>query len=303
MIRECHKCKSLFVANPPSPAELQSYYPPHYVAYTERVESTIRRVMGRLQTALFQAKNDVPPKTWAATVMRALPLAGYTRGYVMVPQGNHLDVGCGAGQFLEISRSLGMSPYGVEPNLAASQAAQAKGLNVLCGTLEDGRFPDRYFDLITMNHVFEHVNDPRATLIEACRILRLGGTLIITTPNAKSLIRLLFGKYWFQLDAPRHLQIYTFGSIVWLAQQARLEITNVHWVGHPVALTASLYNLLCPHGTHTPRTFLHRLLVGPPVQWLALPLTAIVNAFRLGDTIEVRMTSRAGQTARTAEEG
>jgi 2-polyprenyl-3-methyl-5-hydroxy-6-metoxy-1,4-benzoquinol methylase len=195
-----------------------------------------------------------------------------------------------------------MAPYGVEPNLVACEAARAKGLTVVCGTLEDGRFPDRHFDLITMNHVFEHVDDPSATLIEASRILRLGGTLIIATPNADSLLRRLFGKYWFQLDAPRHLQVYTIASIARLARVAEFEITSVRWTGHPVALTASLYNLFRPRGTHTPRTVLHKLLVGPPIQWLALPLTAITNALRLGDTIEVRMTIRTGRKPELARE-
>ncbi len=298
-IRACGACKSLFVANPPAPGELQSYYPAEYVAYLEGRTSLVRRTMGRVQWALFQARNDIPPMSWATSLLKMLPVGGFVRGFVHLPRGRHLDIGCGAGQFLEISRSLGMEAYGVEPSGVGVEAAQAKGLRVTRGTLSDGRFPADCFDLITMNHVFEHVDDPKATLLEASRILKPGGTIILATPNARSLVRYLFGKYWFQQDSPRHLQVCTPDSIALIAADASLRITSVRWIGHPLSFSASLYNMLVPDGAHTPRTPLHKFLVSPPVSLLFLPLTAVVNLMRLGDTIELFMASdhddRAGQ--------
>lgn len=290
-IRACSGCHSLFVANPPVGEDMDQYYPPNYVAYIEEQVSLLRRIRRDVHLALFRTRNNISPRSWLTPILTALPLAGYVRGYVLTAGGRHLDIGCGEGQFLELSRSLGMDVYGVEPNAAAARAANLKGLRVTCGILEDGRFPARYFDLITMNHVFEHVASPRATLIEAGRILKPGGTLIIATPNANSLLEHLFGKYWFQLGAPRHLQIYTPDSISGLARTAHLRIASTRWIGHPVAVAGSLYNRLVPDGKHTPRTVLHRLLLSPPALWLSIVPTAITNAFHLGDTIEVRMTT------------
>ena len=270
---------------------MDPYYPSDYAAYNEEPESLLRRLRRTLHLTLFRARNNIAPRSWATPILKVLPLACYARGYVLTAGGRHLDIGCGAGQFLELSRSLGMNVYGVEPNRAAAQAANSKGLSVTCGILHDGQFPDHYFDLITMNHVFEHVREPLDTLIEAGRILKPGGTLIITTPNAESLLYRIFGKYWFQLDAPRHLQIYTPGSIAGLARTGHLRITSTRWLGHPVALAGSLYNRLFPNGTHTPRTVLHRLLLSPPAQWLLVVPTAITNALRIGDTVEVRLTT------------
>ena len=43
--------------------------------------------------------------------------------------------------------------------------------------------PDRSFDLITANMVFEHVDDPGAVLAESARLLKPGGVLLFHTPN------------------------------------------------------------------------------------------------------------------------
>jgi len=290
-IQSCDSCRTLFITNPPIGEAMDEYYPAGYVAYTEAHASLVHRIRRRVSLAIFRARNRIPPRSWMTPFLAVLPLDGYARGFVLTPGGRHLDVGCGAGQFLEVSRSLGMEVCGVEPNPAAAKAAQSKGLSVTCGVLEDGGFPDRHFDLITMNHVFEHVGEPLVTLVEAGRILKPGGTLIVATPNAESLLLRLFGAYWFQLDAPRHLQIYTPDSIARLAQIAHLRIARTRWLGHPVALAGSIYNRLVPNGKHAPRTVLHRLLLSPPVLWLLIVPTAMTNALCLGDSIEVWMTT------------
>jgi SAM-dependent methyltransferase len=44
-------------------------------------------------------------------------------------------------------------------------------------------FADRTFDVIVLNEVIEHVRDDRATLREALRVLRPGGSVVIYAPN------------------------------------------------------------------------------------------------------------------------
>ena len=44
-------------------------------------------------------------------------------------------------------------------------------------------FPDKTFDLVTMNQVIEHVADQHAVVREAARVLRAGGVLYIACPN------------------------------------------------------------------------------------------------------------------------
>ena len=44
-------------------------------------------------------------------------------------------------------------------------------------------FEDNKFDVITLLEVLEHVEDPRASLREACRLCKNGGIIIISVPN------------------------------------------------------------------------------------------------------------------------
>ena len=60
-----------------------------------------------------------------------------------------------------------------------------------------------------MNHVLEHLYNPRETLTRLCSKMPQGGRLHLATPNAASATFRLFGKCWFPLDCPRHIVIYT----------------------------------------------------------------------------------------------
>jgi len=70
-----------------------------------------------------------------------------------------------------------------------------------------------------MNHVIEHVHDPLGSLAEIHRVLREGGTLVVTTPNADSWGHRHFGPDWRGLEPPRHLQIFNGNNLVALAQR------------------------------------------------------------------------------------
>jgi glycosyltransferase involved in cell wall biosynthesis len=73
-----------------------------------------------------------------------------------------LDVGCGVGYFLRIAAQLGATIEGIEPSPVAAAQAPASGLPIFQGTVEDyvALRPDGAFDIITANHVLEHVSDP-----------------------------------------------------------------------------------------------------------------------------------------------
>lgn len=46
-------------------------------------------------------------------------------------------------------------------------------------------FATNSFDVVTLNYVAEHLEDPMATFEEVARVLRAGGLLVIVTPNAR----------------------------------------------------------------------------------------------------------------------
>lgn len=74
--------------------------------------------------------------------------------------------------------------------------------------IQTKRLESDQFDLVLLPHFLEHLKDPTAFLAEMLRVLKLGGSLILSTPNPSSLTALVFKNYWIGLDAPRHLYLF-----------------------------------------------------------------------------------------------
>ncbi|MFQ6057613.1 MAG: class I SAM-dependent methyltransferase [Anaerolineae bacterium] len=107
-----------------------------------------------------------------------------------------LDVGCHIGVFLEIAQERGWEAWGVEPSHWAAEQAQAKGLQVINGTLEEAAFPDASFDVVTMWDVIEHLTDPLGELREVNRVLKEGGLLCVHTMDIESPLARVLGERW-----------------------------------------------------------------------------------------------------------
>lgn len=124
-----------------------------------------------------------------------------------------LDVGCGNGTFLEIAGALGWDAAGIEPDPKAVEVCRRRGLKVYQGDIRalEGRVG--CYDVITLNHVIEHVHAP-VSLLGACfRLLKPRGLLWIATPNLGSAGHSLYGPHWRGLEAPRHLVLFTWSSL------------------------------------------------------------------------------------------
>jgi 2-polyprenyl-3-methyl-5-hydroxy-6-metoxy-1,4-benzoquinol methylase len=158
-----------------------------------------------------------------------MSFVGEKLGYVIYhsasPKGKLLDVGCGSGFYLNEMRDLGWEVMGVEPDNRAVEIARGfYGLSVMAGNLHDCNFPDNEFDLITLNHVIEHVLDPIALLEECKRVIKPGGRVVITCPNTLSLGHSIFRESWYHLDPPRHLFLFSRNTLAKIARIAGLDV-------------------------------------------------------------------------------
>lgn len=109
-----------------------------------------------------------------------------------------LDVGCAAGFLLEIARERGWNVRGVELSKPAAEFANKRLDNVVSNCpLPDAGFEDQSFDCVMMLDIIEHVSDPVALLREGARVLKPGGVLFLSAPNARSLSARLLGRRWF----------------------------------------------------------------------------------------------------------
>jgi 2-polyprenyl-3-methyl-5-hydroxy-6-metoxy-1,4-benzoquinol methylase len=122
-----------------------------------------------------------------------------------IPGGRLLEVGSGRGAILEEYRDLGWEVVGVEPGSRGVQLARAAGLDVRLGDLQSQEFPAHDFDAVVLNHVLEHIPDPRSALVELQRVLQPHGWLLVRVPNGASWEARVFRSHWTPWELPRHL--------------------------------------------------------------------------------------------------
>lgn len=137
-----------------------------------------------------------------------------------------LDIGCGVGQTLAYHRNRGCDAIGVEADANVQPIAKRFGLDIRQGIFDASLFPAASFDYVTLDQVAEHVTDPNALMQGVAHVLKPGGTVVITTPNAKGFGAWLFGRRWLNWHAPYHLQFYTTRSMTLVANRAGLKLVK-----------------------------------------------------------------------------
>lgn len=115
--------------------------------------------------------------------------------------GRWLDVGCGTGAFLEECRHAGYEVEGVELSKSAASEARNAALKVT-RTLEEC---DGSYDVVSMWHVLEHMQEPRVTLQSLRAMIRPNGVLCIRVPDFTSVWSRLLGDRWVWFQPRQHI--------------------------------------------------------------------------------------------------
>lgn len=141
-------------------------------------------------------------------------------------RGRILDVGCGAGLFLEIAAQRGWDVLACEPNRACRSRLEEKGIPHVGQGLEDVAVEPESLDCVTMWTVLEHVPDPAGYLKRACGLLREGGLLCILVPNLDALANRILHEKSTTFCGDSHINFFNRATLGRMLEQAGCEIVD-----------------------------------------------------------------------------
>ena len=265
----------------PNAEEILKHYPKKYFPFMSNSPTNINKMLYRT----FYSKNG----SFLFKIIFS-PLKPFMRSYVKKLNGKLLDVGCGSGDFLIFMREHGMQCYGVEPGEFNKKLMKENGIKVLNTTLKKARYEKDYFDIITINHVLEHVSNPEETLKELYRILKPNGTLIIATPQSNCIAYKIFGRDWTQLDVPRHLFIFSTKILEKYATKIGFKFVKTRYNSTPFQFSSSVFYWLNSHSRKKRYLSESRIFYNPLIFVILMPFAYLCNIFGVGDQIEVFLT-------------
>ena len=156
-------------------------------------------------------------------------------------KGRLLDIGSGRGEFLTCTKQRGYECYGIEPSKGLSKFSEKENsLNIYNGFLEDYMKTDdqKEFDIITLNHVLEHVDQPHVLIENIFSLLRIDGILFIEVPNTESIFLKIIDLYykikglnWSSRLSPLHPPFHKYGynkkALLYLLEKYNFQLREV----------------------------------------------------------------------------
>ena len=209
--------------------------------------------------------------------------------------GRLLDVGFGAGLILDAGRRAGWIVSGTELSSSAVAAAAARGLDVVLGSLEEARFPEGAFDVVTVAEVLEHLIDPLSLLLEVRRVLRPGGLLWATTPHASGLSARILGTRWSVVSPQEHVQLFTTAGMRSLLHRAGFRDLRLVLHGvNPYEIVSHFRGGARIGGeerTRTSQELNEYFSVSRSRTALKTAANTLLSLLRLGDSMKIRATA------------
>ncbi|MDP2638262.1 MAG: class I SAM-dependent methyltransferase [Candidatus Levybacteria bacterium] len=281
IVKKCNNCSLVFLDPQPSQNLLKKYYPSKkYYAYSRTNEKDIFMIVRNYLIRHYYAQ-DLFSRFISSFIQNVPALPSY------VKNGRILDIGCGDGDTLVLLKSLGWEPHGLDIDLRSVEVARKRGIYARHGTYKELlKYPDKYFDAIRLYHVIEHVDDPALCLSLIHKKLKKGGELLIGTPSVDSVVAKLFKQYWYNLDTPRHLFLFSPQTLGKVLNKNNFTIKRVEFCsagGIPGSLSYVISELL------------HKKinLIKMPIVLFFYPLEWLLNKLKIGDVFVIRSSIKS----------
>lgn len=220
----CDRCGHGALAPQPTPEELSALYAKLY-------EPDKLRIMTQVSESGFEQRLQRA---------RLRAIARVSDGRVR----RILDVGCGLGLFLARLAEAHPDAEAIGVELApqtAAVAASRPGITVHQKAFMELDVEEGSVDLLTMNHLLEHLSDPAAQLRRAAALLGPGGLIAIEIPYQEGWARRWFGRWYWGHLPPQHIQMFTADGLRRLLDEAGFEPPAVvERSGYPMNLTSTM---------------------------------------------------------------
>jgi SAM-dependent methyltransferase len=297
-VYRCSVCEAIFIQPTLTETDFARFYPPDYGRYRHS-KSLEKKHYGGWQRLILENYYGYPPRSgrgFSKLNKAAAFVLSFVAAKGVLPyrgNGRILDVGCEGGSYLYRLKQWGWETYGVEPSESGVKQARSLGLEVHYGSLAGAKFPNAFFDVIRLNHVLEHLNDPKETFWEINRILRPDGLVYVTVPNTRSLVFRLFGENWYALDAPRHVISYCPRTLEYLCAATGFQVSDINFSSGPLNLLRSMNYYFEENGRKWPRAIAQlNWQKSKAVRRLLKPFFFMVDGLGFGDSLHATLRKK-----------
>ena len=226
-ICECLNCGLLYTMPRPSKDKIGEYYKSEeYYSHQENKKGFIPRLYEKVKKVNLKHKYELATK-------------GLSTGKL-------LDIGCGVGDFLHTAEAQGWQCTGVEPSEEAKAIARQRTQAKLLSSEDQEQLPDASFDVITLWHVLEHVDDLRWQVAQLQRLIKPNGRIVIAVPNYKSYDGQFYKEHWAAYDVPRHLSHFNRTTLAKILKTNDLKLVKtdkLKWDAYYISYMSEQYKI------------------------------------------------------------
>ena len=191
--------------------------------------------------------------------------------------GKILDIGTSTGTMLDVFKEHGWETWGVEPSKSGF-IAEKKGHKIIHDYFEKSDLKSNFFDMVILNHVLEHLDDPIEVLKKVYKVLKKGGIVFVDVPNFGGLSSKLLGRYWPYLAPEEHKQQFTKDRLKSVFRKSEFKV--LHWESRSdIFEFANPFSELWLALTTLKKRFFRYLLV--------FPFSLLVTILNMGDSISM----------------
>ncbi len=201
IIVKCKNCKVYYVLNPLKEDDSLHWY--------NRLHS---EGSYRIENEFIQLKVET-----LKSLLNFLPDDGKTA----------IDIGCGDGLFVSMLKSRGWKVFGVETSLQAIKNIKTDIEDIIIGKIEEINLSEESFDLAVMIDSLEHFYNPLFVLEKTYKLLKKNGTLLITTPNIRSINSIIFRKHWVHLRPREHIFYFSPETISQILERTGFKVQKI----------------------------------------------------------------------------